>query len=192
MQGQLAAIVLAGGRGRRLGGVDKAALPVPGGTLLDRVLHAVAGCEPVVVVGPPSVTDGRPGLRRVQEEPAYGGPAAGLLTALATLADDPAYVVVVAVDLPGLTPDTVARLRVAATGDGAVLIDEGGRRQPVLMVRVDRLRAAAPGPEVWPGLSLRWLLEPLSLIEVAAVDDEASDVDTSEDLSRLTHGRDLG
>ncbi|MFZ2514092.1 MAG: NTP transferase domain-containing protein, partial [Candidatus Lutibacillus vidarii] len=37
------AIVLAGGRGSRLGGVDKGAVPVAGRALLDRVLDAVSG-----------------------------------------------------------------------------------------------------------------------------------------------------
>ena len=47
----VAAIVLAGGAGRRLGGADKAALDVGGRTLLERALAAVSGV-PTVVVGP--------------------------------------------------------------------------------------------------------------------------------------------
>lgn len=45
------AIILAGGRGSRLGGVDKGALPVGGRALLDRVLDAARAAERVVVVG---------------------------------------------------------------------------------------------------------------------------------------------
>ncbi|MEU4744233.1 NTP transferase domain-containing protein, partial [Actinosynnema sp. NPDC023658] len=47
-----AAVVLAGGRGSRLGGVDKASLVVDGRTLLDHVLDAVAAARQVIVVGP--------------------------------------------------------------------------------------------------------------------------------------------
>ena len=47
----MAALVLAGGRARRMQGVDKAALQVAGTPLLDRVIGACSGL-PVVVVGP--------------------------------------------------------------------------------------------------------------------------------------------
>jgi GTP:adenosylcobinamide-phosphate guanylyltransferase len=45
------AIVLAGGRGTRLGGRDKAAVEVAGRSLLERALSAVAGAATVVVFG---------------------------------------------------------------------------------------------------------------------------------------------
>ncbi len=47
------AIVLAGGSGRRLGGVDKADIRVGEQTLLDRALDAVAEATKRVVVGRP-------------------------------------------------------------------------------------------------------------------------------------------
>src|SRR5262247_3408692 len=45
-------IVLAGGGGRRLGGLDKAALQVGNRSLLDRVLDACGRADRIVVVGP--------------------------------------------------------------------------------------------------------------------------------------------
>lgn len=48
-----AAIVLAGGRGSRLGGADKASIEIGGRMLLDHVLDAVEWCAPIIVVGPP-------------------------------------------------------------------------------------------------------------------------------------------
>src|SRR5690606_13300390 len=48
-----AAVILAGGRGERLGGMVKAELRVGGVRLLDRVLPIVAGCRPVVVAHGP-------------------------------------------------------------------------------------------------------------------------------------------
>ena len=45
-------MILAGGAGRRLGGIDKALSRSTGVTLLDRVLGAVSGAARVVVVGP--------------------------------------------------------------------------------------------------------------------------------------------
>ncbi|MDP9398746.1 MAG: NTP transferase domain-containing protein, partial [Actinomycetota bacterium] len=46
------AVVLAGGRARRLGGVDKPGLEVAGRSLLDRVLAACAGAGRTVIAGP--------------------------------------------------------------------------------------------------------------------------------------------
>ncbi|MGH8776871.1 MAG: NTP transferase domain-containing protein, partial [Jiangellaceae bacterium] len=45
------AVVLAGGRGSRLGGVDKPALRIGGRTLLDTALVATAAARSTVVVG---------------------------------------------------------------------------------------------------------------------------------------------
>lgn len=109
---RLDAIILAGGRGSRLGGIDKAALTLDGKTLLDRALDAVDGvAATAVVVGPervltsgedaerirgsrsgraPSGTarTGTARLRTTREDPPYGGPAAAAAAGLAAL--DPA------------------------------------------------------------------------------------------------------
>jgi len=46
------AVVVAGGRARRLGGVDKTALPLGASSILDRVCAGAAGAGRLVVVGP--------------------------------------------------------------------------------------------------------------------------------------------
>ncbi|XVV06848.1 molybdenum cofactor guanylyltransferase [Actinosynnema sp. CA-248983] len=63
------AVVLAGGRGSRLGGVDKAAVEVGGRTLLDHALDAVRGARRTVVVGPEKPV---PGVVWTREEPPGG------------------------------------------------------------------------------------------------------------------------
>jgi molybdopterin-guanine dinucleotide biosynthesis protein A len=139
------AIVLAGGSGRRLGGRDKPALPVGGRSMLRRVLDAVAGASPRVVVGP-ARTDLPPDVVQVRERPPGGGPVAALAAGLAALnadagsiagtgsmADaDAGFVAVLAADLPFLTSADVDALRQAARvgdRDGAVLLDADGRQQ---------------------------------------------------------------
>lgn len=172
-----AAVILTGGTARRLGGVDKATLEVGGRTLIERSLSAVADATEVVVVGEPvQVTRS---VRFVREQPAYGGPAAAVAAGLRAAEADP--VVVLAVDLPFLTPASVARLLDSMGGhDGAVLVDGGGRRQLAFAVR--RAALAAVPPETTEGLPLWKLLDPLDLVEVPAIGAEARDIDTWVDL----------
>ncbi|WP_104083228.1 molybdenum cofactor guanylyltransferase [Cryobacterium sp. Y11] len=105
-------IVLAGGRGSRLGGALKPAVEVAGRTLLSRVLDASPLARRVVVVGPPAARPaaGAPPLPEPDsppdhtssapddhtaatpsaliwalEDPPFGGPVAGLAAGLAAL-----------------------------------------------------------------------------------------------------------
>jgi len=179
------AVVLAGGRGARLDGAEKAALEVGGRTLLSWALDAVADARDVVVVGDRVPTE-RP-VTFTRESPRYGGPAAGLLTGVDALAAVPAYVAVVAVDMPRLTRDTLRRLTEAADGhDGAVLVGPDGRRQLALVVAAERLEEVRPDRERQRDLALWRLLAPLDLVEVPSLGDEHRDVDTWTDLRDLT------
>jgi molybdopterin-guanine dinucleotide biosynthesis protein A len=184
------AVVLAGGRGARLDGVDKAGVEIGGRTLLEWVLDAVVDAREVVVVGDQVPTE-RP-VTFTRESPRYGGPAAGLLTGLDALLDVPAYVAVVAVDMPRLTMATMRRLTEAALTeaasdcDGAVLVGPDGRRQLAVVVSAARLQQVRPDHEHQHDLPLWRLLAPLDLVEVPAVGDEHRDIDTWSDL------RDLG
>jgi molybdopterin-guanine dinucleotide biosynthesis protein A len=177
-----AAVILAGGGATRLSGVDKMVLEVGGRTLLRRALDAVAGADPVVVVGP-----ARPGyeVTWTREEPPGSGPLAGLAAGLAALPTGVGEVAVLAGDLLNVDKSTVDRLRTAlgtnAEAAGAVLVDGEGRRQWLIGVwRPDPLRAGLPADPV--GGSLRAALGSLPLVEVAGEPGEASDVDTPEDV----------
>jgi molybdopterin-guanine dinucleotide biosynthesis protein A len=187
LSGGLGAVVLTGGSAVRFQGVDKASIELGGATLLEHVLEALAAVPDVVVVGAEVVTS-RPATF-LREDPPGGGPAAGLLAGLAGFPRAPARVVVLAVDMPLVTADTVRRL-VDAAGedgeDGALLVDAGGRRQYLCAVyRTEALLAAAPPLEAQHGLAVRRLVGRLRLAEVPAVAGEAADVDTWEDLLAL-------
>jgi molybdopterin-guanine dinucleotide biosynthesis protein A len=126
-----AAVVLAGGAGRRLGGAAKPALAVAGQPMLHRVLAAVADARPRVVVGPATLPV-PPGVIRTQERPPGGGPAPAIAAGLARVPETARLVAVLAADLPLLTAAAVARLRRAAAEpglDGAVFADHTGRPQ---------------------------------------------------------------
>lgn len=173
-------VVLAGGTGRRLGGADKAGLDVGGRTLLDRALAAAAPVGPVVVVGDPA-----PGVATVREQPPGGGPAAALLAGVAALPPEVATVVALAVDMPLVSSVTLQRLLAAASGgQGALLVDGDGRRQ-YLCAAYDREALVAAAPADPDGLPLWRLVGDLALVEVPAEGEEATDVDTPEDLATL-------
>lgn len=187
---QLGAVVLSGGGGARLGGADKATIEVGGRTLLQHVLHALVDVPEVVVVGP-EVPTSRP-VTFTHEDPVGGGPAAGLLAGLRRFARTPTQVVVLAVDMPLVTAETVRRLTEAARADGAVLVDRAGQVQHLCAVySVAALQGAAGGSaqgsghEAGHGLSMRALVAGLDLERVAATGDETRDVDTWEDLAAL-------
>lgn len=182
------AIILAGGRGARLDGADKAGIEYAGRTLLTWALDAVVDAREIVVVGDPVRTD-QP-VTFVREEPRFGGPVAGLLTGLDALLHPVAYVAVTAVDMPHLTPGTLDRLREAAwERDGGALVGPDGRRQLAYVLSTARLQEVRPDHEGQHDMALRRLLEPLSLVDVPAVGDEHHDIDTWSDLLAERSGR---
>jgi len=180
----LGAIILAGGTAARMGGADKASMELDGRTLLAWALDAVIDAGEVVVLGDWVRTE-RP-VTFTREDPAQGGPAAGLLAGLDAFARPPVRLVVLAVDMPRVSRDTVARLRSAASGrDGAVLVGPDGRRQLALVLDASRLQAVRPPYGDEHGLPLHKLLGPLDLVEVPSRGDEARDVDGWADLRDL-------
>ncbi|HEV2779345.1 MAG TPA: molybdenum cofactor guanylyltransferase [Actinophytocola sp.] len=175
-----AAVILAGGRAARLSGVDKVQLEVAGKTLLRRAIEAVAGAEPIVVVGPRRAV---PGVVWTREDPPGSGPVAGLAAGLDALPGGVTEVAVLAGDLLGVRASTVDRLRAAVDAEsaGAVLVDAGGVPQWLIGVwRAGPLRAALPAEPA--GRSLRAVLGALPFVEVPAEPGEAADVDTPDDL----------
>jgi molybdopterin-guanine dinucleotide biosynthesis protein A len=180
------AIVLAGGRGSRLGGVDKAALEIDGETLLARTLRAVAEAGRVIVVGDPrSLPEG---TLVVQEKPRFAGPAAAIGAAMSEVRAP--YVLVVGCDHPFLA-DAVDLLLDAASGDGVVAVDGNGRRQHLMSV-LDAavLRASIVSHATLVDLSVRALLAPLELMEIPIPVRAALDIDTWHDQEKaLAEGK---
>lgn len=95
-----------------------------------------------------------------------------------------------AADLPFLDRRTVHRLAEALDGagptvDAAVLVDAGGRDQPLAAAyRTAPLRAALAALGDPAGRPLRRLVGGLAQLRVADIDDVAYDCDTWEDLEQ--------
>lgn len=180
-------VILAGGGGRRLGGVSKADVLLGGKRLLDHLLDDLAAwnsprvqlCH-VVVVAPETVAL-PPGVSRTLEQPPGGGPAAGVAAGVALL-DGEGLVAVLTCD----APHAVGALEPLLAGlgtDGAIASQEFD--EPLLGVyrlAAVRRRVAAEGGG--RDISARRLLGGLEVARLA-LPGPVRDVDTWEDLRRL-------
>lgn len=161
-------------------------ITVGGRPMLERTVEALDGAAPIVVVGPRRPVPGV--VRWTREQPAGGGPLAGLSAGLREVPADVELVAVLAADHPHVTAATVARLRSSVgAAAGAVLVDGQGCWQWLLGVwKAGVLRRAMPS-EVH-GRSMRALLGRLTPVPVPTIGAEASDVDTPDDLRRAERG----
>lgn len=192
-------LILAGGRGSRLGGADKAALVVGGRSLVERLLQDVDLGGRVVVVGRtplPPAPEGRTVLQTL-EDPPDGGPVAGIAAGLDALGDSATrWVAVAAVDQPqaaqvlAVLADEVGYVEDAVQAVSPV--DATGHRQWLLALyrRSALLAALAALPDV-RDTSVRRLVADLRWHEVPVDAGHLGDVDTWEDVQdwarRVTH-----
>lgn len=190
----VAAIVVGGGGGERLGGVSKPDLMLGGVRLIDRVCGVLleacgAGCVAVV---PPTVRVPE-GIVRTLEDPPSGGPLAGIDAGLRALGvDDDVLVVVASVDAPGVAGLLPVLLGSPLGSDSEGRIAVGGDPQPfdqylMGVYRAGALRrvldeaVAALGSV--RGVGVRRVLRVLALERVSVDADVCRDIDTPEDVA---------
>lgn len=142
----LAAVILAGGAGRRMGGVDKGLQFVDGRMLvvqvLDRlraqlddiVISANRNIDAYAALGVPVVVDVAPGFR---------GPLAGLASAMQAVRQP--WLLSVPVDVPGLPLDLAVRLLevVETRAADLAVAHDGTRRQVLCAIQRTRLAPSA-------------------------------------------------
>lgn len=186
------AVVLAGGRGRRLGR-DKALLPRSGGRQVDHVVTCLGplggriviahGARPLAVVGTVGVPD----------DPDRVGPLAGVVAGLRALeVSDDAPVALVAVDLVAPHAGLLRALAEHVRHDGlaGAMPVVGGRAQPlhgVVTAGLWRSLAADPGDRLVPALSTAGVVSVHEATWRAWTPDArpADDLDTPDDLATL-------
>lgn len=119
------AAILNGGRAVRYGGADKGALPVGGRTIRDRQLGMLAAMsDDIMLVGgtapPNDVTatpEHGPAVRWIADHHPGQGPLAGIEAALSAAHHD--LTIVLACDMPAVSPALLALLLAHATGQAA-------------------------------------------------------------------------
>jgi molybdopterin-guanine dinucleotide biosynthesis protein A len=181
------AIVLAGGRGSRVGGAVKPLFVVAGSTLLQRAVDAAraAGAGRIVVAAPRLAPD--LDVTWVREDPPFGGPVAGIIAALDEVDADEVYVI--ASDLPTAGPALTLLTDPVPPGSDGVCLDDGRRQWLLGRYRTAALRAAASGlPDRGRDASMRALVGALTVRPVAADPTLTHDVDTWDDLRAARGG----
>ncbi|MGD8418174.1 MAG: molybdenum cofactor guanylyltransferase MobA [Pseudomonadales bacterium] len=187
----IAAVVLCGGRGERLGGTDKPLLEVGGRPLVARVLDRLVGQVGEVLISANRHLDEyrRFGYPVVSDRVANLGPVAGIAAAAAATRADLLFVC--PGDSPCLPVDLVARLHARFMSPGgrepdAVVANDGGRDQPLfLLLRRSVARTAADYLNAGERSVHGWLAG-LDVIRCVVRDGGAfTNVNTLEDLTRL-------
>ncbi|WP_420180309.1 NTP transferase domain-containing protein [Paenarthrobacter sp. TA1.8] len=193
------AVILAGGRATRLGGVPKPSLKYDGGTLLSHALQAARGASAVVVVGPDvpvgsESTQLPVGVLRAREEPVFAGPAAAIAAGLAALKNSPStpWTLVLACDMPHASRGVDllwAALASSPNVEGAMAVSPDGRKQPLLgaysTAALEREVAVASGGSGLTNSSVFRLLARLNVLDVDVPAGSTDDVDTWEDAAAL-------
>lgn len=194
----VAAVILAGGRGERLGGVIKSELRVGAQRLLDRALAVLGQCSPILVAHgrlDPALLALPSGVKPIADlQGDYAGPLAGVAAAIDALKrrdSPPSHLIAVAVDSPLLPADYVSRLLEGIGEADAAIASYGGQMYPTNSIW--RLAALADLPDrilmgTAPHSLKRLALEangrdiawPLS-----ADGDPFANVNTPEDLAEL-------
>ena len=187
MQG-VSGIVLAGGLGRRMGGVDKGLQPLHGRPMIAHVLERLAPQVDEIVINANQNLEryGAFGHRVVKDEiSVFAGPLAGLHAGLAAISHPLA--VTVPCDSPFLPSDLVARLARALGSNDLAVAKTGDQPHPVFaLVR----RTVAPNLQTFlagGGRKIDAWYASLKVVEVN-FDDEADafrNVNTLKELGEI-------
>lgn len=137
------ALILCGGRGERLGGIDKPLRTLAGRPLIERVLSTLDPyCRDVVISANRNLPQYRAYAATVVSDGVHAdcGPLAGLVAGLAVAQQD--EVLCLPGDAPALPPDLHARLDAARRKQGCTIavVDDGSGLQPLclLLPRAER------------------------------------------------------
>jgi molybdopterin-guanine dinucleotide biosynthesis protein A len=189
----ITAVILAGGLGRRMGGVDKGLQLIHGKPMVQHALNRLQPQVGKVLInanrhlddykgfGVPVCSDSISG---------YAGPLAGIHAAL--LQTDTPYLVTVPCDSPLLPNDLVSRLSVAVSehsADAAVVVTEDGeqrQRHPVFLFLKSDVRSSLEHYLNNGGRKVDDWLASLNCVDVLFEDETAfTNVNTPEDIQAI-------
>lgn len=139
---RVAAVVLAGGKAERLGGINKALLEIGGRRLIDYTRDAIAGCDPLLLAAGNAPFE-VPGFTIVRDlDSDCAGPLAGVAAAVDALrASDVDLLLSLAVDTPLFPRDFLAGALPLLDSAPVVLAAFGAQDYPTnALWRLDAIR----------------------------------------------------
>ena len=188
----IAAVILAGGKAERLGGLNKALIEIGGLRLVDRAIAAVGGCAPMLLAVGRSRFEVA-GTRAVLDlDTNYAGPLAGVAAAVEALEGSGIELLLsLAVDTPFFPADFVTRARPLLMSAHTVLSAFAAQDYPTNALW--RLSAIADLPaRLRAGTaphSLKRLAESLGAARLDyaahAIDNPFANFNTPDDLAEL-------
>jgi len=182
---KIAAIILAGGEGSRIGG-DKPKRLLGGATLLDRAIDYASGLSDKVAVAVRDQQVGSVGVVVIRDDPTIEGPLAGLVAALGFGRDEDAdAVLTLPADMPFLPPDLADRLAEELANNRAAIATSGGHLHPVCGLWLTSALDYMPEYLASGRRSLRGLAETVGYVAVdwpTDSEDPFFNINTSADL----------
>ena len=181
----VSAIVLAGGQGRRMGGVDKGLQPLRGRPMIEWVLERLAPQVSEVIVNANQNLEryAAYGHRVVRDEiGGFAGPLAGLHAGLKAAAHP--LVVTVPCDSPFLPADLVSRLKESLRENHLAVAKTGDQPHPVFALMKREVRESLEAFLAQGGRKIDAWYAALKVVEVS-FDDEADafrNINTREEL----------
>lgn len=192
-QQDVTAVILAGGRGSRVGGADKGLLEFNGRPLIEHVIDAVAGQVRGLMINANRnlVRYQRFGYPVIADSLVdYQGPLAGFLAAMETVQTP--YILTLPCDGPLLAADLVARLVSALERESAeiAVAHDGRRLQPVYalipVALKESLQAYLAGGD--RKIDLWYARHRLARADFSDLPDTFVNVNTLEERDRLQGG----
>jgi molybdopterin-guanine dinucleotide biosynthesis protein A len=190
---RIAAVILAGGKGERLGGANKALLEIGGRSFIDRAVAVAGGCEPILIAVGRRGFEVPPATTAIWDlEGDYAGPLAGVAAAVEHLGHAKANALFsLAVDTPLFPADFLSRA-LPLLGEADVVIGAYGAqdyptnalwRLDAIAALADEVRSEA-APRSLKRLAGRLRAQRLDYAELVA-EDPFRNANTPEDLELL-------
>ena len=182
---KITGIVLAGGQGRRMGGVDKGLQPLRGRAMIEWVLERLEPQVAEILINANQNRDtyAKYGHRVVPDEiGGFAGPLAGLHAGLKAAAHP--LVLTVPCDSPFLPTDLVSRLQASLTGKDLAVAKTGEQPHPVFALMKRQVRESLEAFLASGGRKIDAWYAALKVVEVS-FDDEADafrNINTLEEL----------
>jgi molybdopterin-guanine dinucleotide biosynthesis protein A len=181
----IAGLIVAGGRGRRVGG-GKPLLPFRGARLIDAVIaRARPQVDALALNVPHQSRSGYEGYGLpllCDADDSFGGPLSGVAAGLRWLQDECTWLASFPCDTPFLPPDLVTRLAAARDGTRPVVIKAGAEIHALCALWP---REALPMLQSSREKSVRRVLSALDAITVPVASDDPGffNINTPEDLA---------